>query len=110
MFKKSFVSLAEGFDIENVASDYKKAKNIGRYKISENAIYKGDYTYLPFSAIDSVVCDKGSVHVTGCCIGCLPVDRIVARVGEKPFIFAFDSKKAAEKAALLMCNKNQILN
>ncbi len=108
MFKKNFVSLVDGVVIENVSEDYKTAKSMGKYKISENALYKGDYTYLPFSAIDSVVCDKGSVHVTGCCIGCLPVDRIVVRVGENPFIFEFDSKKAAEKAASLM--SNHILN
>lgn len=40
MFGKKFKSMLDGIQLENVAEDYKTAKRIGQYHVSENAIYK----------------------------------------------------------------------
>lgn len=101
MFRKKLVPLEEGAILENVDSDYKTAKRIGQFKISENAIYKPDNTYLPFSAVTEYTHDKTSVHVSGCCAGGVPVDRLILDTlnGRYPFIFdkAKDVQKVVEK-------------
>lgn len=102
MFKKQYVTLVQGYEIENPGADIKSAKNVGKYKVSTNAIYRPDNRYFPKSAIKDVIQDKGSTHVTGCCIGCVPTDRIVLFSEEGNAIFDFDSVKQVEKARGIM--------
>lgn len=98
MFKKNYESMAAGTTVEDPNEDAKNAKRVGKYKISASAIYTPDNRYLPKAAIETVVQDKGSVHVTGCCIGCVPVDRLIVTVDSKPVVFDFDSEKQVKKA------------
>lgn len=84
-------------EIEDPAADNKSAVHVGQYKVSDNAIYMPDGRYLPFAAVTDAVCDKTSVHVSGCCAGCVPVDRIVFATENGKFPFIFDSKKDQDK-------------
>lgn len=102
MFKKNYVTLAEGCEISDPAADIKGARTVGKYKVSANAIYRPDNRYFPKAAIKEVVQDKGSVHVTGCCIGCVPTDRIVLFSENSNAVFDFDSVKQVEKAREIM--------
>lgn len=97
MFKKKFESMIT-LQLDNPNEDYKKGKRVGKYIVTANAIYRPDNKYLPKEGITGHSLDKGSVHVTGCCIGVVPVDRIVFAAEDKPFIFEFDSKKQVLKA------------
>lgn len=98
MFKKEYVSLVDGIVIEDANSDYKTGKTVGKYKITSNGIYRPDKKYLPKSAVTDIVQDKGSTHVTGCCIGVVPVDRLILKANDMPFVFDFDSEKQVDKA------------
>lgn len=101
MFGKKFLSVIEGFELDNPAEDCKSAIRIGQYKVSNLAIYKPDGSYLPFEKVTDTVCDKTSVHVSGCCAGGVPVERIifVTDAGKYPFIFdtAKDVSRVLEK-------------
>lgn len=44
-------------------------------------------------AVKSYTIDKTSVHVSGCCAGGVPVDRIIFDTETDRFSFIFDSKK-----------------
>lgn len=96
LFKMRYTSLVEGIVIEDENADVKSGKTVGQYKVSANAIYRPDGKYIPFSTIEEVVQDKGTVHVTGCCIGAVAVDRLVVTAGGKKYAFAFDSEKDAK--------------
>lgn len=85
-------------ELENANEDYKTAKRIGQYKFSSAAIYMADGTYIPLKAVTDVVSDKSSVHVTGCCAGCVPVERLILTASDKKIQLLFDSKKEIEKA------------
>ena len=99
MFWNKYETLTPGVDVPDPRADKKTGKNLGKYKVSANAIYRPDGKYLPVAAIETVIQDKGSVHVTGCCIGCVSVDRIVVNaIGGRRFSFEFDSVKQAQKA------------
>ncbi len=99
MFWRKYTTLAAGAEVENPKADYKGARRLGKYRLGTLAIYQPDGKYLPYRAIVSVKQDTGTTHVTGCCIGCLPVDRLVIRTKEeKPFVFEFDSEKMAAEA------------
>ena len=99
MFGRKYKSLAENITVSNPDEDIKQAKKMGRYKLGRYAIYQPDRNYLPYAAIETLKQDKGTNHVTGCCIGCLPVDRLVIRIKDnKPFVFEFDSEEMAENA------------
>lgn len=97
MFKKNLTSLVEGVEITDATEDIKQGKTVGKYKVTPNGIYRPDNKYLPKSAITEVIQDKGSVHVTGCCAGGVPVDRLVIKTVADPFIFIFDSTKQVSK-------------
>ena len=99
MFTKKYTSLVESVTITDPAADIKTSQKMGRYKLGKYAIYQPDSRYRPYTAINTIKQDKGTTHVTGCCIGCLPVDRLVIRLADgKPFVFEFDSEEMAEKA------------
>ena len=93
MFARKLQSLTEEHGLTDPAADYRSAKKVGKYKVSAKAIYRPDGKYLPGAAVSGVVQDKGTVHVTGCCIGCVPVDRLVMTAENQPFVFEFDSEK-----------------
>ena len=97
MFNKKFTSLEKEITIDNAEADYKAAKRVGQFKVSENAIYKPDGTYLPVSAVTEVTVDKSSVHVSGCCAGGVPVDRMIFDTESARYPFLFDSKKDVKK-------------
>ena len=68
-----------------------------QYKISANAIYKPDKTYLPVKAVVSVVHDRTAVHVSGCCAGGVPVERLVFSTDGGKYPFIFDNNKDINK-------------
>ena len=94
MFTKKYTSLVESVTVNDPAADIKTSQKMGRYKLGKYAIYQPESRYLPYTAINTIKQDKGTTHVTGCCIGCLPVDRLVIRLADgKPFVFEFDSQQ-----------------
>ena len=97
LFTKKFKSLVENIEVEDQDSDFKSSKHIGQYRVSDKAIYKADGTYLPFSAVTGIVHDKTAVHVSGCCAGGVPVDRLMFTCGDVKFPFIFDGFKDIEK-------------
>lgn len=97
LFTKKFKSLVENAEVENQDSDFKSSRHIGQYRVSGKAIYKADGTYLPFSAVTEIVHDKTAVHVSGCCAGGVPVDRLMFICGNVKFPFIFDGFKDIDK-------------
>lgn len=97
MFGRKYVSLDAKSSLENVASDIKNSKRVGQYKISENGIYKPDGTYLCVSAITEITHDKTSVHVSGCCAGGVPVERLIFDTEDGRYPFIFDTVKDVDK-------------
>lgn len=95
----SWKSMIPGLELGDPKGDVKKALRAGQYKVSDQALYQPDGTYLPFAAVTEVVRDKGSVHVTGCCIGVVPVERVVVATAAGRKAFAFDSVRAADQVA-----------
>ena len=102
MFLMKLQSLVPRQEISNAKEDYKSAKRVGQYKVSTKAIYRPDGGYVPFAAVKDYVLDKSSVHVTGCCAGGGPVERIILITDEGKFPFLFDSQKAVGKIVELM--------
>lgn len=102
MFLIKLQSLVPKHEISDAKEDYKSAKRVGQYKVSAKAIYQPDGGYVPYKAVKDYVLDKSSVHVTGCCAGGVPVERIVLITDEGKFPFIFDSQKAVDKVVELM--------
>lgn len=102
MFLMKLQSLVPKQEISDAKEDYKSAKRVGQYKVSTKAIYQPDGGYVPFAAVKDYVLDKSSVHVTGCCAGGVPVERIILITDEGKFPFIFDSQKAVDKVVELM--------
>ena len=96
MFGKKYESLVAGVTIEDYNDDLKNGKRLGQYRLGAKAIYKPDYTYVPLEAVTGSVQDKTAVHVSGCCAGGVPVDRVVLETNDGKFQFIFDKKKDAE--------------
>lgn len=97
MFGKKLNSLVQGVTLEHPEADYKKAKIVGQYRLSDAAIYKADGGYVPFSAVKECIQDQTSVHVTGCCAGGVPVERIIFVTENEKVPLIFDTKKQVEK-------------
>ena len=97
MFGRKYVPLEEGSVIEDAAADVKSAKRVGQYKLSKNAIYKADGTYLATSVVTDITHDKTSVHVSGCCAGGVPVERLIFDTEKGRYPFLFDTTKDVEK-------------
>jgi len=97
MFGKKYTSLVDNYVIDNPAEDAKLGDRIGKYKLSNQAIYNPDGSYLPFAAVTEAMRDRGTVHVTGCCGNSAYVERVIARVDGKPFVFLFDTVEEAKR-------------
>lgn len=98
LFQTKLKSVIDTVTIENAKEDKKKAKRIGQYKFTKNAIYKEDGTYLPINAITGYTQDRTSVHVSGCCAGGVWVERIIFDTDSGRFPYIFDTLKDIEKA------------
>lgn len=96
MFGKKYVPVDGASEIPSPEVDVKSAKRVGQYKISEMAIYKPDGTYLPLSEIEELTHDRTSVHVSGCCAGGVPVERIIFDTANGRYPFIFDTVKDVE--------------
>ena len=96
MFGKKYNTLIQNVELENIAEDYKKAKRLGQYKISDNALYKADGSYIPFSGVKEYIQDYAEIHTVGCCGGGTLVDRIVFIAENDRIAVLFDSKKQVE--------------
>ena len=66
IFFKNLSSLIDGVELADAAADRKSGRYIGQYRVSAHAIYQPDGKYLPFRAIERIVQDKTSFHVSGC--------------------------------------------
>lgn len=96
LFEKKFNSLVPEVSLEYPNDDYKKSKHLGQYRLSEAAIYKADGSYIPFEAVKDCIHDQTSVHVSGCCAGGVPVERIVFITDSVKIPLIFDSSKQVE--------------
>jgi len=106
MFGKKLIAIDEKHYLDNAEADYKNAKRIGQFKVSENAIYKPDGTYLPLSLVSGITQDKTSVHVSGCCAGGVPVERLIFDTEDGRYPFIFDSKKDVDKVLKIIGERN----
>lgn len=93
---KKYTSLAAGMVLDDPKADYKESRFLGQYRISSKAIYKNDGSYLPFAAVRECVHDQATVHVSGCCAGGVPVERIVFITETERISMIFDSKRQVE--------------
>lgn len=96
MFGKEWKSLVEGVEVPNTKADYKAAKRLGQYRVSDLAIYKADGTYIPMESITDYVHDMTAVHVSGCCAGGVPVDRVVFSTESRKIPLIFDNQKQVD--------------
>ena len=106
MLGKKFASLVSGADLENAEGEYKQSKRLGQYRICDKAIFKADGTYVPFATVKECIQDQTSVHVSGCCAGGVPVERIVFVTENESIPLIFDNKKQVETVVLL-CEKSR---
>jgi len=108
MFGKKLNSLVPGVRLEDPKADYKSARFSGQYRLSDRAIYRPDGSYLPFSAVKDTLHDQTTVHVSGCCAGGVPVERIVFITENAKIPLIFDSKKQVEAvlARVKSCREN----
>ena len=72
-------SLSATCTIENVDENYRVAKKVAQYRVSEKAVYvpafPGD-KYLPFAAVTKAVSRNSGLPVKGTCGKAVPVVRI----------------------------------
>lgn len=102
MFGKKFQSLAAGFALEDPKGDYKTSRRSGQYRVSSQAIYQPGGSYIPFAAVKACIHDQTSVHVSGCCAGGVPVERIVFITENEKIPMIFDTKKQVEAVLALV--------
>lgn len=102
MFGKKFNSLAAGFALEDPNADYKTSRWSGQYRVSSQAIYQPGGSYIPFAAVTECVHDQTSVHVSGCCAGGVPVERIVFITENEKIPMIFDNKKQVQTVLALV--------
>lgn len=102
MFGKKFFSLVPAVTLENPKGDYRSARWSGQYKVSARAIYRPDGGYIPFVAVTGCTHDQTGVHVSGCCAGSVPVERIVFLTAEQRIPLIFDTKKQVDKILKLV--------
>lgn len=96
---RTWKSMVPGVELPDPRADYRQSARAGQYKVSALALYQEDGNYLPFAGVTEVQRDKGSVHVTGCCIGGVPVERVVVTIPAGKRAFFFDSVKTADRVA-----------
>lgn len=101
MLFRTWKSMTPGVELSDPEADYRSARRAGQYRVSALALYQPDGSYLPFSAVTEVRRDRSSVHVTGCCIGGVPVERVTAVTPAGKKAFLFDSAKTADRVAEL---------
>lgn len=77
--------------------DYRSAQKIGPFRVSQQALYLPNGTYLLRSAILEITNDWGCAHVTGCCAGGIPVPRVVITTAEKKIPFLCDKEAIAKR-------------
>lgn len=102
MFGKKFLSLVKGFSLEDPGADYKLSKRSGQYRLSSRAIYQPGGSYVPFAAVRECIHDQTHVHVSGCCAGGVPVERIVFITDNEKIPMIFDTKKQVESVLKLV--------
>ena len=72
-------SLSATCTIENVDENYRVAKKVAQYRVSEKAVYvpafPGD-KYLPFAAVTKAVSRNSGLPVKGTCGKAVPVVRV----------------------------------
>ena len=91
-------SLVEGIELEDPKTDEKNGKKLGQYRLSRSAVYMPDGGYVPLRCVTGAEAGMGNVHVSGCCIGSLPVHRVVVKTEKGSFQFIFNSEKGAQRA------------
>ena len=72
-------SLSETHTLEHAEENYRVAKKVAQYRVSEKAVFvpafPGD-KYLPFAAVTRAVCRNSGLPVKGTCGKAIPVVRI----------------------------------
>lgn len=78
-------SIAKHITIDNPKEDRKGAVRVGKYHLGKQALFLPRFPYdeyIPYAAIKSIEARDGSVHVTGCCAGGVPVKVLVVEFYE----------------------------
>lgn len=88
-----------GQSLPDVKADYRSAKKIGYFRVSDLAVYPPDGTFLLRSSILDIVRNWGSAHVTGCCAGGVPVPRLVITTESKKIPLLCGNEATADALA-----------
>lgn len=71
--------LAQSHPLDDPAGDYKTARRMEQYRVSEQAIYFPAFPgtqYLSFASLSKALTRNTSMPLTGCCGKALPVTRL----------------------------------
>ncbi len=82
-------------ELPDVERDRKTAKRIGQYRVSRNALYYADGTYVPLSDISDITREEASVLTKGCCGIVLQTMELVFYAGGRKRRIIVDSEKQA---------------
>lgn len=80
-----YESLAKHISITDPKADRKGSTRVGKYHLGKEALFFPYFPYdkyIPYTAIKSLETREGSVHVTGCCAGGVPVKVLVVEYYE----------------------------
>ena len=94
-------SLAQSASLENVSEDYKTARRVEQFRVSDQAIYFPAFPgnqYLPFEALRHVKVRDTALSVTGTCGKQIPMTCVrLSYDGEFYKDFLFEKRARAEE-------------
>ena len=95
-------SLAQSASLENVSEDYKTARRVEQFRVSDQAIYFPAFPgnqYLPFEALHHVKVRDTALSVTGTCGKQLPMVRLRLSYDREEFYkdIMFEHQKNMDK-------------
>lgn len=95
-------SLSKSCSLENPAEDYRSAKRVEQYRVSDEAMYIAAFPgsrYIPFSALTQVWSKNTAITVSGCCGKELPMVclRLCYDGGEVYQNYLFEKQSSVDK-------------
>lgn len=95
MFEK-YIPVTGCRELPNAKEDRKTAKRIGQYRVSSEALYYADSTYIPLADMSELHTEEMSVPTKGCCGIVLQAPAIVFFAGGAKRRIMADSEKQVE--------------
>lgn len=93
-----YTPMIEGRTVADAKTDRRSAVKYGACRLSQEALYLPDGSYLLRSDITDAESRMGAAHVAGCCAGGVPVPRvIVTDVNGRKHQMLLDTQSTAER-------------